>query len=79
MRLGGGLPAETVTALEAALSEHKVLILRGQQQPLDDAEQEAFARPPGRPVGHPAVGVPAARGRRRGAGRGVAGSARSTN
>ncbi|MBO1416603.1 TauD/TfdA family dioxygenase, partial [Streptomyces sp. FH025] len=58
--LGGDLPAETVAALEAALYEHKVLFFRGQQH-LDDAEQEAFARLLGHPVGHPTV--PSADGR----------------
>ncbi|MCC9310553.1 TauD/TfdA family dioxygenase [Kitasatospora sp. RB6PN24] len=60
VRLGGDLPAGTVTAIETALYRHKVLFFRSQQH-LDDAEHEAFARLLGQPVDHPTV--PSADGR----------------
>ncbi|MDP1618109.1 TauD/TfdA family dioxygenase [Phenylobacterium sp.] len=46
----------SVQAVEAALSEHKVLFFRGQHH-LDDATQEAFAARLGKPVPHPTVPV----------------------
>jgi taurine dioxygenase len=54
LRLSGRLAPETFAALKAALLQHKVLFLRGQQH-LDDAEHQAFARLFGELVPHPTV------------------------
>ncbi|WP_433257196.1 TauD/TfdA dioxygenase family protein [Streptosporangium sp. CA-135522] len=42
VRLGGGLPAETVAEIRAALLRHKVIFFRGQEH-LDEQSQVAFA------------------------------------
>ncbi|WP_328946550.1 TauD/TfdA family dioxygenase [Streptomyces sp. NBC_00250] len=60
VRLGGDLPAETVTEIRAALLAHKVVFFRGQDH-LDEAAHEAFGRLLGTPVAHPTV--PSADGR----------------
>ena len=52
------LDATSVSAIEAALYEHKVLFFRNQHH-LDDATQEAFAERLGNPVAHPTVPVSA--------------------
>jgi alpha-ketoglutarate-dependent sulfate ester dioxygenase len=52
IRLSGDLPDAAVTAIEAALSKHKVIFFRGQGH-LDDAEQERFAARLGDLVPHP--------------------------
>ncbi|BCI53172.1 taurine catabolism dioxygenase [Mycolicibacterium litorale] len=55
VRLGGGLDAGTVAAINAALLEHKVIFFRGQHH-LDDDGQLAFARRLGTPTtAHPTV------------------------
>ncbi|BBZ10303.1 TauD/TfdA dioxygenase family protein [Mycobacterium branderi] len=54
VRLGGDLDAATTDAIHQALLRHKVIFFRGQQH-LDDAEQLAFARLLGTPIGHPAI------------------------
>ncbi|WP_042413942.1 TauD/TfdA dioxygenase family protein [Streptacidiphilus anmyonensis] len=60
VRLGGELSGPTVEAIRAALHTHKVIFFKNQQH-LDDASHEDFARLLGQPVGHPTV--PAADGR----------------
>jgi taurine dioxygenase len=50
--LGGGLDAETMTALQRALAHHKVLFFRDQQH-LDDTAHQDFGRQWGAPVRHP--------------------------
>ncbi|MCV7065877.1 TauD/TfdA family dioxygenase [Mycolicibacterium farcinogenes] len=53
--VGGDLDVRTVSAINAALLEHKVIFFRGQHQ-LDDEGQLAFARLLGTPTGaHPTV------------------------
>jgi taurine dioxygenase len=55
VRLGGGLDPATVTAINEALLEHKVIFFRGQHH-LDDDGQLAFARRLGTPTtAHPTV------------------------
>jgi taurine dioxygenase len=54
VKLGGGLDADTVAAIRAALFKHKVLFFRDQHH-LTDAEQEAFGRLLGNLVPHPTV------------------------
>jgi alkyl sulfatase len=54
VRLSGGLPAETVTAIRNALLRHRVVFFRGQGH-LDEAGHQAFARLLGPPVPHPTV------------------------
>ncbi|TFV59480.1 TauD/TfdA family dioxygenase [Mycobacterium sp. PS03-16] len=55
VRLGGGLDAGTVTAINAALLAHKVIFFRDQHH-LDDDGQLAFARLLGTPTtAHPTV------------------------
>ncbi|KUI32527.1 taurine catabolism dioxygenase [Mycobacterium sp. IS-1742] len=54
-RLGGGLDPATVSAINEALLEHKVIFFRGQHH-LDDDGQLAFARRLGTPTtAHPTV------------------------
>ncbi|WP_322857360.1 TauD/TfdA dioxygenase family protein [Mycobacterium shigaense] len=53
VRLGGDLAPDTVADIHQALLAHKVIFFRGQHH-LDDAEQLAFAKLLGTPVGHPA-------------------------
>jgi taurine dioxygenase len=60
VRLGGDLPPETVSAIRAALLEHKVVFFRGQDA-LDEKSHEEFGRLIGTPVAHPTV--PSADGR----------------
>jgi taurine dioxygenase len=52
--LGGDLDPVTVEQIHQALLTHKVVFFRGQHH-LDDAQQLAFARLLGTPVGHPAA------------------------
>jgi len=52
--LGGDLDPVTVEQIRQALLTHKVIFFRGQHH-LDDAQQLAFARLLGTPVGHPAA------------------------
>jgi taurine dioxygenase len=55
VRVGGGLDAVTVAAINEALLEHKVIFFRGQHH-LDDDGQLAFARRLGTPTtAHPTV------------------------
>lgn len=55
VRVGGGLDPATVTAINEALLEHKVIFFRGQHH-LDDDGQLAFARRLGTPTtAHPTV------------------------
>lgn len=54
VRLGGDLDADTIAGIRQALLRHKVVFFRGQHH-LDDAEQHAFARLLGTPVGHHAL------------------------
>ncbi|MDB5932366.1 MAG: taurine dioxygenase, partial [Polaromonas sp.] len=54
IRLSAELDAGTLTTLNQALLQYKVLFFRGQQH-LDDTGQEAFAQRLGDPVGHPTV------------------------
>ncbi|KUI38375.1 taurine catabolism dioxygenase [Mycobacterium sp. IS-1496] len=55
VRVGGGLDPTTVTAINEALLEHKVIFFRGQHH-LDDDGQLAFARRLGTPTtAHPTV------------------------
>lgn len=55
VRVGGGLDPVTVTAINEALLEHKVIVFRGQHH-LDDDGQLAFARRLGTPTtAHPTV------------------------
>lgn len=54
--LSADLAGATVSAIETALHEHKVLFFRDQAH-LDDASQEAFAKRLGEPVPHPTVPV----------------------
>ncbi|OBF55376.1 TauD/TfdA dioxygenase family protein [Mycolicibacterium monacense] len=55
VRVGGGLDPVTVTAINEALLEHKVIFFRGQHH-LDDDGQLAFARRLGTPTtAHPTV------------------------
>jgi taurine dioxygenase len=54
VRLGSDLDAATVDAIRPALLAHRVIFFRGQHH-LDDAEQLAFARLLGTPIGHPAA------------------------
>ncbi|KOU22337.1 taurine dioxygenase [Streptomyces sp. WM6372] len=60
VQLGGGLPDEVVAEVRAALLAHKVVFFRDQDH-LDEAGHEAFARLLGTPVAHPTV--PSADGR----------------
>ncbi|MEU8772425.1 TauD/TfdA family dioxygenase [Streptomyces sp. NPDC048606] len=60
VRLGGDLAPETVAEVRAALLAHKVVFFRDQDH-LDEASHEAFARLLGTPVAHPTV--PSADGR----------------
>jgi alpha-ketoglutarate-dependent sulfate ester dioxygenase len=54
VRLGGDLDAATVSAIRAALLEHKVVFFR-EQAHLDADAHEAFGRLLGTPVAHPTV------------------------
>jgi taurine dioxygenase len=54
VRLSGALDLDTVAALRAAILRHKVVFLRDQDG-LDAAGHEAFARLLGTPVAHPTV------------------------
>lgn len=54
VRLAGTLPAQQFAAIKAALLTHKVLFFRDQQH-LDDAVHQAFARHWGPLVAHPTV------------------------
>ena len=55
VRLGGELPSSTVTAINDALLDHKVIFFRDQHQ-LDDESQLAFASTLGTPtLAHPTV------------------------
>jgi alpha-ketoglutarate-dependent taurine dioxygenase len=54
VRLGGDLDGATADAIHQALLRHRVIFFRGQHH-LDDAEQLAFARLLGTPIGHPAI------------------------
>lgn len=54
--LSGDLDAETVKAIDEAVTHHKVVFFRGQDH-LDDAEHEAFTSLFGDPVAHPTVPV----------------------
>ncbi|MFI6002654.1 TauD/TfdA dioxygenase family protein [Streptomyces sp. NPDC051366] len=60
VRLGGELGGDVVAEIRAALLAHKVLFFRDQDH-LDEAGHEAFARLLGTPVAHPTV--PSADGR----------------
>ncbi|MDT0345930.1 TauD/TfdA dioxygenase family protein [Streptomyces litchfieldiae] len=60
VRLGGGLPPETVAAIRSHVLAHKVIFFRGQEH-LDEESHEAFGRLLGTPVAHPTV--PSADGR----------------
>ncbi|MFD0291639.1 TauD/TfdA dioxygenase family protein [Streptomyces sp. NPDC127118] len=60
VRLGGGLGSAVVSAVRAAVLEHKVVFFRSQDH-LDEASHEAFGRLLGTPVAHPTV--PSADGR----------------
>jgi taurine dioxygenase len=61
VRLGGDLPAETVAAIRAAILEHKVVFIRGQQH-LDDDQQIAFGELLGPlTTAHPTVNTGSAR------------------
>jgi len=59
VQLGGDLDTDTVDEIQDALLAHKVIFFRGQHH-LDDAQQLAFARLLGIPIGHPAAGALAA-------------------
>jgi len=59
VRLSGDLDAATVEGIHQALLAHKVIFFRDQHH-LDDAQQLAFARLMGTPIGHPAAAVLAA-------------------
>lgn len=54
VQLGGDLDAATIEEIHRALVSHKVIFFRGQHH-LDDAQQLAFAKLLGTPVGHPAI------------------------
>ena len=54
--LSGNLSAETVKEIRAQLLKHKVIFFRNQNH-LDNAGQEAFAKLLGEPVAHPTVKV----------------------
>jgi taurine dioxygenase len=54
VKLSGSLSPEIVTAINAALLKHKVIVFRGQTH-LDDAEHEAFGRLLGKLAPHPTV------------------------
>jgi alpha-ketoglutarate-dependent taurine dioxygenase len=56
IRLGADLEEHTLAALHEALLRYKVVFIRNQQH-LDDAGQEAFARRLGSPVAHPTVPI----------------------
>jgi len=56
VQLGGDLEQEVLELLREALLKYKVLFLPNQQH-LDDAGQEAFARRFGDPVAHPTVPI----------------------
>lgn len=56
VRLGGDLPDATVEAINRALLKHKVVFFRDQNH-LDDAGQEEFARRLGNLVPHPTQGA----------------------
>ena len=56
IQLSAALPEKTIAALVEALHKHKVLFFRDQNH-LDDAAQEAFAKRLGEPVAHPTVPV----------------------
>src|SRR5882757_8080186 len=56
INLSGGLPDETIRAINQVLLEHKVIFFRDQAH-LDDAEQERFAVRLGKLVAHPTVGA----------------------
>ncbi|MER5368369.1 TauD/TfdA family dioxygenase [Streptomyces sp. NPDC002722] len=60
VRLGGGLGSAVVSAVRAAVLEHKVVFFRSQDH-LDEASHEAFGWLLGTPVAHPTV--PSADGR----------------
>jgi alkyl sulfatase len=52
VRLAGDLPEAAIAAIEAALTEYKVIVFRNQNH-LDDTEQERFAARLGDIVAHP--------------------------
>ncbi|BBY07361.1 TauD/TfdA dioxygenase family protein [Mycobacterium noviomagense] len=54
VRLRGDLDSAAVDTIRRALLGHRVIFFRGQHH-LDDAEQLAFARLLGTPIGHPAA------------------------
>jgi taurine dioxygenase len=54
VRLSGDLDAVTLDELRGALLRHKVIFFRNQDH-LDDAQQQAFARRLGTPIAHPSV------------------------
>lgn len=56
VRLGGDLDDDAVDTIYQALLAHKVIFFRHQHH-LDDAQQLAFARLLGTPVGHPAAAM----------------------
>ncbi len=56
VRLSGDLPEATIDAINQALLKHKVIFFRDQDH-LDDAEQELFARRLGDLVPHPTQGA----------------------
>jgi taurine dioxygenase len=56
VQLSGDLAPEIVRAIDDAVTRHKVVFFRGQDQ-LDDAEHEAFTALFGDPVAHPTVPV----------------------
>ncbi|WP_193393615.1 TauD/TfdA dioxygenase family protein, partial [Rhizobium ecuadorense] len=55
IRLGGDLSDATVAAINQLLLKHKVIFFRDQEH-LDDAQQESFARRLGDLVPHPTQG-----------------------
>lgn len=54
IHLAGDLPPSAVAAIREALLTHKVIFFRNQDH-LDDASHQAFARLLGTPVGHPTL------------------------
>lgn len=56
IKLSGDLPAETITAINSLLLEHKVLFFRDQGH-LDNAEQERFALRFGTLMAYPILGA----------------------